>query len=276
VLGGLHKERGSNADAVHYFQEALAIREQVVREVPDEVHPIENLSRSYYNLADLFQDSGKPVEAEQAFRKAITCLEDAAARLPAMREFRSSLFVNYYYLNQLLEREARPSEDAYRRMLSVERELCDNAATADDLNTAAWNLIAGPFPHMVDPPAAIALARKAVDRRRTNGLYWNTLGAAYYRGGQSQQSREAFAASMLLRKGGDGFDWFFLAMLDWQCGEKETARQWYDRAVQWMDRQRRNDPTLLRLKAEAQRYVEPSAETTPTYLDGNGDQSNAD
>ena len=36
-------------------------------------------------------------------------------------------------------------------------------------------------------------------------------------------------------------DWFFLAMARWQLGEKDKAREWYDRAVQWMDKNQPNE-----------------------------------
>ncbi len=41
---------------------------------------------------------------------------------------------------------------------------------------------------------------------------------------------------MPLREGGDSFDWFFLAMADWQLGEKEQAQVSFRRGVQWMEK----------------------------------------
>ena len=46
---------------------------------------------------------------------------------------------------------------------------------------------------------------------------------------------------MDLRNGGDSFDWFFLAMAHWRLGEKDKAREWYERAVQWMDKNQPDD-----------------------------------
>ena len=56
---------------------------------------------------------------------------------------------------------------------------------------------------------------------------------------------------MELRKGGDSLDWFFLAMADWKLGNKDAARVWYDKALEWMEK---NDPAneeLIRFRAEA-------------------------
>jgi hypothetical protein len=56
---------------------------------------------------------------------------------------------------------------------------------------------------------------------------------------------------MELRKGGDSHDWFFLAMTHWQLGAKDKARAWYDRAVQWMDKNQPDNEELRRFRAEA-------------------------
>ena len=62
---------------------------------------------------------------------------------------------------------------------------------------------------------------------------------------------------MTLRQGGDVFDWFFLAMAHWQLGHKEEARRWYDRAVQWTEKNKREDEELGRFQAEARVLFEP-------------------
>ena len=56
---------------------------------------------------------------------------------------------------------------------------------------------------------------------------------------------------MQLIKGGNSMDWFFLAMAYQQLGEKEKARQWYDRAVQWMDKNQPKNEELRRFRREA-------------------------
>ena len=55
----------------------------------------------------------------------------------------------------------------------------------------------------------------------------------------------------LREDGGDSFQWFFLAMAHWQVGNKEQARKWYDRAVEWADKNQPADAQLLRFRAEA-------------------------
>src|SRR5436190_21041446 len=67
------------------------------------------------------------------------------------------------------------------------------------------------------------------------GLSWNMLGVAQYRAGKWQPAIDALNKSMELRKGGDAFDWLFLAMAHQKLGDKGQARKWYERATQWLE-----------------------------------------
>ena len=83
------------------------------------------------------------------------------------------------------------------------------------------------------------------------GSCWNTLGVAHYRAGDWKAAVEALEKSMALRSGGDGFDWFFLAMAHWQLGDKPQARSWFNRAVPRMEKMQPKDEELVRIRAEA-------------------------
>ena len=88
----------------------------------------------------------------------------------------------------------------------------------------------------------------------TQGAYWNTLGLANYRAGEWNTAIVDLQTSVELR-GGDSNDWFFLAMAHWQLGEKDKAREWYDRAVQWMDKNQPTNEELRRFRAEAEELM---------------------
>ena len=40
-------------------------------------------------------------------------------------------------------------------------------------------------------------------------------------------------------------------MAHWQVGNKEEARRWYDKAVEWMEKNKPDDEELRRFRAEA-------------------------
>ena len=61
---------------------------------------------------------------------------------------------------------------------------------------------------------------------------------------------------MELKKGGStSFEWFFLAMAYWQLSEKQKARPWYEKAVEWMDKHDPKNEELRRFRAEAEELL---------------------
>jgi tetratricopeptide (TPR) repeat protein len=119
------------------------------------------------------------------------------------------------------------------------------------LNDIAWFFMTCPDAKLHDPSLAVRLAQKAVEVSRDAGPAWNTLGVARYRAGDWKGAIEGLTHSVERRNGGDSFDFFFLAMGNWQLGEKEQARTWYGKAVEWMDKNKPQDEELRRFRAEA-------------------------
>jgi tetratricopeptide (TPR) repeat protein len=144
--------------------------------------------------------------------------------------------------------------------------------TPDDphaLNALAWILATSPNTKFRDPPSAVALAEKAVKLAPGDGSIWNTLGVARYRAADWKGAVEALNKSMELRKGGgDSEDWFFLAMAERQLDNKDAARNWYDKAVEWMEKNNPRDGELIRFRAEATKLLGiPQKDVTPEISD---------
>jgi serine/threonine protein kinase/Flp pilus assembly protein TadD len=124
------------------------------------------------------------------------------------------------------------------------------------LNEAAWILAAGGDLGLRHPAESLKLARRATELKPGEGTYWNTLGVAHYRAGNWKEAVTALERSQALRKGGDSFDWFFLAMAHWQLGEKEPAHTDYLRGVQWLEKNQPKNEELRRLRTEAGKLLE--------------------
>ena len=118
-------------------------------------------------------------------------------------------------------------------------------------NDLAWLLATSSDAKLRNPVLAVELAAKAIELAPKAGNFRNTLGVAHYRTGDWTASIQALENSVELRKGGDSFDFFFLAMTHWRLDHKEQARKWYDQAVTWMDENAAHDAELLRFRAEA-------------------------
>jgi tetratricopeptide (TPR) repeat protein len=145
-----------------------------------------------------------------------------------------------------------------------------NAAAHNDL---AWLLATCPDGNYRDPSRAVESARKAIELSPAAGHLWNTLGVAQYRAGNLQAAVEALAKSNELHKGGQlAFNGFFQAMALWRLDQPNEARQWFDKAVAWMDANAKDNAELLRFRAEAAALLgitEPTDEPVSALRPGN-------
>lgn len=131
-------------------------------------------------------------------------------------------------------------------MSPAERQMASEA-----FNNLAWLLATCPDREIRSPALAVTHAHRALEIEPNNGNTWNTLGVAYFRLENWEESRSALYRSMELRNEGDSFDWFFLSMIHARLGRKERAREWYDKAVLWSNRYRPGDEELFRFQTEA-------------------------
>jgi Tfp pilus assembly protein PilF len=138
---------------------------------------------------------------------------------------------------------------SYRKAIELD------AKYAPAHNALAWLLATCPETKFRDVKRSVELAKRAVELKPQEGNYGNTLGVAHYRAGSWKEAVAGLGKSMELRKGGDAYDWFFLAMAHWQLSNKADARTWYDKAVEWMEKNQPKDGELRRFRAEAEELM---------------------
>jgi serine/threonine protein kinase/tetratricopeptide (TPR) repeat protein len=134
---------------------------------------------------------------------------------------------------------------------AVEEALHLDPQSVDALNTLAWLLATCPDSKFRDAPRAVQVAKKALALNPKDGFSWQTLAVAQYRLRNWKATLESLQKVTELGSPGDSFEWFFVAMAHWQLNEKEEARQWYDKAVQWMEKNDPKNQELIRFRAEA-------------------------
>jgi serine/threonine protein kinase/tetratricopeptide (TPR) repeat protein len=244
-----YKAVGRNADAVKLQEETLALmKARLGADHPDTLTCVNNLAVSYYAL-------GRPADALKLYEEALPLMKvkfgpDHPHTLQAMH----SLVKTYDALD-------RPSDALKLReeTLTLRRARLgpDHADTLASTNSLAWFLATASDARLRDAGRAVELATTTTNHSPNDGDFWNTLGAARYRAGQWQAAITALEKSMALRKGGDSSDWFFLSMAHWQLGAQDQARQWYDKAVRWMDRNQPSNKDLRRFQAEAAALINP-------------------
>jgi tetratricopeptide (TPR) repeat protein len=154
---------------------------------------------------------------------------------------------------------AKERQQQAERYTRQARDLLDVAASrgGDDYHVQddlIWTLAGNGGRALLDRDRAIALARRMTERLPKNPDTWYTLGAALYKNGRWTESLESLRKSMALRKGGDAYDWYYVAMVQHQLGKPSQARLAYRRGVQWQA-SNRSDSEMEGLRAEAARVL---------------------
>ncbi len=130
----------------------------------------------------------------------------------------------------------------------------DHLDTLTGMSNLAWSLVSASDVKFRDPQRAVELATKAVAGSPSRPSFRGTLGAARYRSGDCKGAIAELEKTISLRNADDSRNAsaaFFLAMAHGQLGEKDKARAWFDKAVQWMEKGKTDDPDLKRFRAEA-------------------------
>jgi tetratricopeptide (TPR) repeat protein len=142
-----------------------------------------------------------------------------------------------------------------KALFNLNKAIKLDSKNANFCNHLAWLFATCPDHRFRDAGKAVEFAKEAVRLAPTDGAALNTLGVARYRAGEWMLAVEALNKSMDMSEGGNSFDWFFLAMAHWHLGEKDKARQWYEKAVEWMEKDKPPNDQLRRFRAEAEELL---------------------
>jgi serine/threonine protein kinase len=243
-LARCYSDLGRHADAVELGQKTLALAKATLGS--DHPYTLDCLD----TLADIYKSSGRPSEAVKLYEEALPLMKAKLGpghsdRMASMHDLAECYSAQGRHADAL-----RLSEET----LALRRAALgpDHPDTPTSMSLLAALLANCPDPRFRDLKRAVELAKEAVELAPRSGSSWQVLGWVRYRTGAWKDSIAALEKSIELREdGGDSFQWFFLAMAHWQVGNKEQARKWYDRAVDWEDRIRPADAQLLRFRVEA-------------------------
>jgi tetratricopeptide (TPR) repeat protein len=234
-LGHLLRDTGQLQEAEAAYRLAVEFYEKIVAASPTAADYREVLADTHRRLATLAgTDPLRFEEAEKHHRQEVAHREKLAVDFPTKPAYRQQIADSHRLWGlQLWDFGRLPeAEQALREGIEhYESYLRLAPKSAEAHNTLAWMLATVPAAKLRGPARAVELAQKAVELEPLQES-WRTLGVAQYRAGDWKAALEALKKSMDLREGGDGVDWFFLAMAHWQLGQKEAARQcWTNRQV---------------------------------------------
>ncbi len=245
-------------DAEPFYRRALRLSEELAVQRPEDPGVRLQLANCLISSGRVFERSGFPEQAGPFYQRALPIivrltaepLESSQAAL-----LKKLLSDTCKCLRSVLT--ATGYADALDRLFghtllqleSLDPVPSDYSALVQ--NQWAWSLVTRPDLQSRNPRKAVELAKKAVGLAPKEATYRKTLGVALYRAGDWKQAVESLTKSMELGNGGNGNDWFFLAMAHWQLGDRTQARSWYDKAIPWMEKNQPKNEELVRFRAEA-------------------------
>jgi tetratricopeptide (TPR) repeat protein len=248
------------------YRHAIQISTKLSAEYPANAGYREYMGHHHRLLGVLLIDFGWLAQGEQSVREALIDFERLAADFAEVPRYRSELADTHCCAGYVHVRNNRLPQakeeycqafDLYDKLgleSADEGTYCESWIARQRHNDFAWLLATAADPELRDPCRAVQLAKQALERA-PKGNYWNTLGVAHYGAGDWKSAIDAFNQSMQLRNGGDGFDWVFLAMAYWQSGQKDESRKWYEKAVDWIDKNQPQNAALQRFRAETKELL---------------------
>jgi serine/threonine protein kinase/Flp pilus assembly protein TadD len=258
-MGCCYRFAHRNGEADACYRKAIELRRDLIRgprsgghvDVDGEVDNFQRLVGTVEMLAGTETERKRHAEAERLIRQ----LDDDVSALAALSSRPEFQRLRTMLIEELMKGSSAAVTDGRRLMIRNCRwALILDPKNAYAHNNLAWALVSVPDDPWFDSKQALDLARKAVDLNPLSWAFWNTLGVAAYRARDYKTAADSLHRSIQLNSGGAGFDCFFLAMTRWRQGQKSEARQWFDRAVAWVERTKSDDsdlPELRRFHVEA-------------------------
>jgi tetratricopeptide (TPR) repeat protein len=205
------------------------------------------------SLASIYHAAGQYGQAIKLYEETLPLMKDKLGpNHPVTLETMHDLARTYSALGRHAEELKLREETLELRKTKLG---VDHPDTLESMHMLARLLANSSDPKVRNARRAVELAKQAIDLAPKVGHFWNALGVAYYRAEDWKASVQTLEKSMQLCKGGDSFDWFFLAMAHWQLGHMDEARKWHDQAVEWMDKNQPDNEGLRRFRAEAAQVI---------------------
>ncbi|MEK7408038.1 MAG: tetratricopeptide repeat protein, partial [Acidobacteriota bacterium] len=141
-LGDLYVRLGEPARARSYYEQNLAIAEELRRRASHSAQYARDLSVSYNKLGDLYVRLGEPARARENYDQALAIREQLRRRAPDSAEYARDLSVSYNKLGDLYVRLGEPARarENYDQALAIREQLRrrapDSAEYARDLSVS--------------------------------------------------------------------------------------------------------------------------------------------
>jgi WD40 repeat protein/serine/threonine protein kinase/tetratricopeptide (TPR) repeat protein len=217
---------GRFQEAEQVYRQALSRLEKLTAAFPNESEYQKQLADTHVALGSVHGDSKQWEEAAAEFGRAAEGRPD-------------NVEIRYW---QALAQAGAGDLAGYRGACAAVLDRFGASDSSDVLHWVAWVSVLAPG---AATDRHIQIAEKALHEDAQNGRYSTTLGAVLYRAGRFAEAVERLnEASAAWEKAttkptlySAAYIWFFLAMAQQRLGHANEARQWLDKAINWMDQE---------------------------------------
>jgi serine/threonine protein kinase/tetratricopeptide (TPR) repeat protein len=219
------------------YRQSLALLENLAADFPNQPNYRHLLANCLNNLGNVFLVSDRLPETEAAYRRACELREKLATDFPSKAQYGETLAYTSAHLVKVLDDSGRydEAEQRARSTLAIVEKLATDSPNVNNRGRALeW--------------AHAHLGKVLFHRADWKGTILSL--EKFYELGGSQND--------------GGPDRFMLAMAYWHVGDKEQAKNIFERAAHWMDQQNsQNNDELRRLRAEAQELLQSETPADP-------------
>jgi tetratricopeptide (TPR) repeat protein len=264
-----HSALGSELLMQGKLEEAIVEIREAIRLKPGRPGTTAGL---YSILCDALVSQGKPEEAIAPYREAIRLMPDgkyahcglgsvlyrqgklkeAIAALRAAIKIDPNYHNAHYYLGSALAKLGKDQEAIaeFQEAIRIKPE-----GTIAHTNMA-FVIALDPARSRQEFEQALVHAQKGIEASPNEGGASMAMSLVEYRLGHLTESLAAAQRGMSLSDGGNAFYWFVLAMVHSRNGEKDKARQWFDKAVVQIKQDAPDESDARRLWTEAAKLLD--------------------
>jgi serine/threonine protein kinase len=211
-------------EAEEQFRTAIADLEELLVGFPNFVWLQHEWRSSHVELADTLLALERVTEAEKVLRELRNRVDDPS--IPS-----ETAWINFR-LGQLLWWTNRHNEATNCFRIAIDKSetaIQRSPRYGGHRQQLAIILATCPNSTIRDPARALEIVKST--NAGDDGRRWQLLAVIQHRMGMWDAARRSLAKSIELRNGGDAFDYFLLALVEWELRHEELAHQWFDRAV---------------------------------------------
>jgi serine/threonine protein kinase len=168
-VGDMLAQSGRAPEALPHLRQAAAEYADLLKANPSSVSLRHDLGAVSLILGDTLDLAGKPEEAEAGYRRGFTLLDALRVEDPANQQYQREVNGALSRLSDTLIKLGRtPEARVYAdQLLAMVKTLVNRSEpAAHDLHQYCWLLVTSKFPDQHDPPLALDVARRAVEKSK--------------------------------------------------------------------------------------------------------------